>query len=283
MRAGGLTRLFDRASIVFVACLVGWLFVLMPSPAPARTDSGISARIVPTGTPRAGKEIVVRIEVSWPDRPERHLPGTPSLELPRGAASRLGPNKSRFDGGATRWMQEVTVTLPERPGPWEIGPATIPVKSPRGGADELVAAAVRVGRTGKTARLLGQGIGNSVVVVLALLVVVRLYRNLRGEAAARGGGALSALCDQAAALATRSNSQGGQQDFLEALLGLRLALPASPGDNSAAELPEAAALEALLDAVRFGGEQIPEARCQELLKLLLAAAARETSQHGGKR
>jgi len=265
-----------------LAWLLSSLVILTASPAGAQNDSGISARIVPIGTATAGKELAVRIEVSWPDRPERHLPGTPTLELPGGAASRLGPNKSRFDGGSTLWIQQVFVTLPDRAGPWQIGPAVIPVKSPRGGASELVAAEVRVGRTGKTARLLGQGIGNSIIVVLALLLVFRLYRKLRADTAARGSVALSTLCDRAAALLPGTGVSGDQQDFLEALLGLRLALPVSDGHNGTPDLPDASALEALLDAVRFGGEEIPDARCQLLLKQLLTAAEDATSQHGGE-
>tara|TARA_B100000029_G_scaffold329968_1_gene322234 strand:+ start:1076 stop:1840 length:765 start_codon:yes stop_codon:yes gene_type:complete len=248
----------------------------------AQSNGNISARIVPTGNARAGEELLIRVEVSWPDRPERHLPGTPSLELPTGAVSRLGSNKSRFDGGATLWIQQIFVTLPERSGPWQIGPAVIPVKSPRGGAEELVAGAVRVGRTGKTARLIGQGIGNSIIVVLALLLVLQLYRKLVKERVGRDSSVLSSLCRRAEALAPGSTTAGSQQDFLEALLGLRLALPGSPGHNAPPNVPDTADLESLLDAVRFGGEQIPEAKCQQLLNQLLTAATDEMSQYGGE-
>jgi hypothetical protein len=148
--------------------------------------SGVVARIVQTGgRPGPGRELPLRIELSWEGRPERHAPGRPELTVPAGAGLVLGGTGSSFDGQRSTWWTEARLTLPERGGPWTLGPASVPLREARNAEDGRPAlahaGAVLVGSKAPFGGLLGQAAGSAVVMAPTLLWLLWRDRSLARE------------------------------------------------------------------------------------------------------
>ena len=140
-----------------LARLLSIAFLVAAPNVSAQADDGeINAHLRALETGRRGGEMRVRLELSWPGRPELHLVSAPSIEVPANGALRAGLSRSRFDGTATRWSHDAIVTLPGSSGPWTVGPARVTVRNRDGTEKEVVAAAIRTGRPNRNAHLLRQ-------------------------------------------------------------------------------------------------------------------------------
>lgn len=238
--------------------VVVMLSLLAASVAEAET----SARLLVRGPYAPGAEIDIQVELSWDGRPEAMLPQVPSVEVPEGAALRLGSTGSRFDGDRTVWWTDGAVTLPDTDGPWVIGPATIPVAT-RGGEAEHVAEARTLGR-GRRRSLLGQGVASGSVLALALLALGVGWRRLLREE--EGPDPI----DEAAQSLRAALAGGRAEDALVAGLALHDALS---GHRVARDyLGPRADLERRREEIRFGGEAADVAAVQSAVAPLLAIA-----------
>ena len=211
------------------------------------------------GKPQAGATVQVQVEVRWEGRPELHAPSVPELALPAGATQSLGRTGSDFDGQGTRWWSNVEVVLPDRAGPWTLGPAVVLVRS-RGGVEKLSSAPLELGRRAALRGLLGQGVGSGLVVLFVVgWIGTRMRVLAREEAPSEQPGA------QARAFLARANGVSGEEAW-EFLIQARLALPADSVDN--ANLPPLEQLQERLERSRFGGESIADLECRELGRIL---------------
>lgn len=153
--------------------------LLLAAPVPSYADDAPRAAVIlKAGEALPGGKLLVQIEVSWAGRPDRHVPGVPRLDVSKGAAVRMGRSTSEFDGEQTRWWTDAVVELPDAPGPYALGPARVPMKAGSAAGSELVAPAVTVGKRSRSRALLGQGVGNGVVVLMVLLYVGLRWRSL---------------------------------------------------------------------------------------------------------
>lgn len=153
--------------------------LLLAAPAHAQFDDAPVARlVVRSGQAVPGGKLLMQVELTWDGRPEEHVPGSPAIQLSRGATVRLGRTGSRFDGEQTRWWTDVLVDLPERGSQWEIGPARVDLVGGVLAGGQVVAPALKVGGKSRARQLLGQGIGSTLVVFAALLYVGLRWRSL---------------------------------------------------------------------------------------------------------
>ena len=213
----------------------------LPLPALSQTQ----ARILVRGASGPGAEVEIQVELSWDGRPERLLPRVPSVEVPDGGALRLGTTGSRFDGERSIWWTHGAVTLPDRGGPWTVGPAEIPVVGPDGAVLETFVAPARTLGKRPTNSLLGQALASGAVLALALGLGVLGWRRL-----ARDSSAPSPV--QAASSALQAALAGGDGvATLDAALALHDVLAAHPvaGDY----VGERRGLETSRDEMKFGG------------------------------
>jgi len=246
------------------APLLALLLLALPARAGAAPEEepAPTARLVHRGgEPDPGGKVLLQLEVRWPGRPERHLPGRPTLKLPRGATHRLGQTASDFRGDHTRWRTDVVVELPERGGPWRIGPATVPLEAGRLAGTVLKAEPLEVGEPSLFRQLLSQGVGNGAVVLAVLLWLGWRWRSLAPAAPDEGSTLVEDLLERAGAQAPDA--------CLATLVEARLALTTLDVDDSVP--PTADALRERLEAVRFGGESVDEDECRRLLTALRAA------------
>ena len=256
----------------FVGLLLLGLLLTAPTPTAHAETGAITAHLLALERGRNGGEMRVRFELSWPGRPELHLVSAPSIEVPRDGALRSGLSRSRFDGNTTHWSHDATITLPNRAGPWTIGPARVTVQGRDGEQAEVVAAPIRVGRPSRNGHLLSQALGNGMVLSLVLFFGFWRYRRLQEDE-----GPDQSAVDSALALAEteagRAAADNASQAFLEALLQLRLAVDGPDVDNGA--LWTAEQIQERIDKIRFGGEEIPTAECLQMLVAMKTAANRE--------
>ena len=215
-----------------------------------------------SGQADPGGKLLLQVEARWQGRPERHLPGRPEVKIPRGATVRVGQTSSRFDGERTRWWTDIVVELPERGGPWTIGPITVPLKAGQLAGTELKADAIDVGRPSKFRQLLSQGIGNGAVVVAILLWVGWRWRSLAPTPEDPARTRVHELLERARGEAPEA--------CLATMLEARLALAALGVDDPA--LPTVAELQRRGEAVRYGGESIELDECRKLLTALTATS-----------
>lgn len=256
---------------VILALLASFLCTAVSTETSA-ADSSVVAHLRALEKGRRGAEIRVRLELSWTGRPEQHIVLSPQIDVPAGAASRPGLSRSRFDGNSTRWAHDVVVTLPDRPGPWTIGPARITLKTPGQEDREVAAAAIRSGRPSRIRHLAGQATGNGIVLCLALWFGLGRYRRLRDQEVG-GESKISALLLAARNAAGQQPDGATTEGLLQALLDLRLALGHQGVDNDA--LWTSAQIRERLERVKFGGEDIPPDECLEMLGFFEGAAARK--------
>ncbi|GEM_PF-31427 len=257
--------LHHRHVHLLLAGLLALAALVLPSPADAVTPPGVRTRLIVEGEPRPGAELPVRVEVSWPGRPEKFQPGVPKLRVPEEGAVRLGGTGSSFARGRTAWWTDTVVTLPDWDGPWMIGPATLALADARGAAEDVQVAAKRI-RPKRNRGLLGRGLGSTVVLLFAGLWMLRLYRRLGETPAAQDRDRRATLVDTC----TRAYEAESTVEFLRAAIALRKQLE---GDGTAPdEGPDAAALAERLDGVRFGGEEMNRDACRVVLEPLVAAA-----------
>lgn len=249
-----------RAVLAAVVLLAASL--VSPALAEQEEDAPTVELIRRSGRADPGAKLLLQVEARWTGRPERHLPGRPDVKVPRGATVRIGQTSSRFDGERTRWWTDVVVELPERSGPWTLGPATVPLKAGRLAGTELTSDELRVGRPSKFRQLLGQGVGNGAVVVAILLWLGWRWRSLAPLPVEPERTRLDTLLERARGEAPEAG--------LETLLQARLALAALGAEDPTP--PTVGELQARIEAVRYGGESIQQAECRELLTALEAAA-----------
>jgi drug/metabolite transporter (DMT)-like permease len=235
------------------------------NPAEAVDPPGVRTRLLIQGEPRPGVDLPVRIEVSWPGRPEKYDVGVPKLHVPEEAGVRLGGTGSSFGKGRTKWWTDTVVTLPDWDGPWMIGPAKLDLIDRRGRPEALSVAAKRI-RQKRGGGLLGRGLGSTVVLIFAGLWLLRLYRRLGDTPILRDRDRMASLVDTC----TRAHEGGSTVEFLQAALQLLQALERRGAAPSGG--PSAAALSERLDRVRFGGEQMSRDACREVLEPLVSAA-----------
>lgn len=260
--------LHHRHVHLLLAGLLSIATLVVPGPAEAVVPPGVRSRLIVTGTPHPGGEIDVRVEVSWPGRPETFNPGIPKLRVPEEGAVRLGGTGSTFQRGRTRWWTDTTVTLPDWDSPWMIGPAVLDLVDARGAPESLSVASKRL-RQKRGGGLLGRGLGSTFVLLFAAFFVLRLYRRLGHTPAAQDRDRRAALVDTC----TRSYDMNATVEFLRAALQLRKLLEtqgAAPQDG-----PDAGTLTEQLDRVRFGGEEMGRDACREVLEPLVAAARQD--------
>jgi len=236
-------------------------------------EADVVAHLRTLGEGRRGAEVRVRLELSWAGRPEQHIAVTPRIEVPAGAALRPGLSRSRFDGSSTRWSHDAVVTLPDRPGPWTIGPARITLKTPGLDDREVSAAPIRTGRPSRLRYLAGQAAGNGIVLALALWFVLGRYRRLRDQETGDKS-EISALLVAARNAAEQQTPNTTSEALLQALLELRLALEHGCVDNGA--LWTSAQIRERLERVKFAGEEIPADECLQMLRLFEAEATSES-------
>lgn len=230
---------------------------------PAYAVADTRARLLVRGNAAPSAEISVQVELSWDGRPEQLLPRVPQVEVPDGGALRLGSTGSKFDGTRSTWWTNGTVTLPDRGGPYVIGPATITAANPAGDSAEYVADARTLGR-GRSRSLLGQGLASGVVLALALGGAAWLWRRLLAEESAQSPIA-------AALLATRAALDAGQSEAaVTEALALHDLLAAHPVGKDYVGSREG--LETQRDALRFGGVTDAEDTVRERVAPLLAIA-----------
>jgi len=249
---------------VLLLCAVAGALLAVPAPAHAVDPPGVRTRLVVKGDPRPGEDVPVRVEVSWPGRPENFNPGVPKLQVPDGAAVRLGTVGSSFAKGRTRWWTDTVVTLPDWAGPWMVGPANLQLVDARGTPEPITVAAMRV-RHKRGGGLVGRGAGSALVLLLAAVFVLRLHRRIGSSPHVRDRDRGLALVDTC----TRACEEGDVIDFLRAAVELRGLLEqrgSAPRDG-----PTREALAERLDRVRFGGEEIDRDACREVLGPLVAA------------
>jgi drug/metabolite transporter (DMT)-like permease len=261
--------LHHRHVHLLLAGLLSIATVVVPGPAEAVVPPGVRSRLIVTGTPHPGGEIDVRVEVSWPGRPETFNPGIPKLRVPEEGAVRLGGTGSTFQRGRTRWWTDTTVTLPDWDSPWMIGPAVLDLVDARGAPESLSVASKRL-RQKRGGGLLGRGLGSTFVLLFAAFFVLRLYRRLGHTPAAQDRDRRAALVDTC----TRAYDMNATVEFLRAALQLRKLLEmqgAAPQDG-----PDAGTLTEQLDRVRFGGEEMGRDACREVLEPLVAAARQDS-------
>lgn len=261
--------LHHRHVHLLLAGLLSIATVVVPGPAEAVVPPGVRSRLIVTGTPHPGGEIDVRVEVSWPGRPETFNPGIPKLRVPEEGAVRLGGTGSTFQRGRTRWWTDTTVTLPDWDSPWMIGPAVLDLVDARGAPESLSVASKRL-RQKRGGGLLGRGLGSTSVLLFAAFFVLRLYRRLGHTPAAQDRDRRAALVDTC----TRAYDMNATVEFLRAALQLRKLLEtqgAAPQDG-----PDAGTLTEQLDRVRFGGEEMGRDACREVLEPLVAAARQDS-------
>jgi len=257
--------LHHRHVHLLLAGLLALAAVALPAPAEAVTPPGVRTRLIIEGDPRPGGEVPVKVEVSWPGRPEKFNPGVPKLRVPEEGAVRLGGTGSSFQRGRTKWWTDTVVTLPDWDGPWMIGPAVLDLVDARGAPEEVQVAAKRL-RQKRATGLLGRGLGSTVVLLFAGLWILRLYRRLGETPGAQDRDRRATLVDTC----TRAYEDGSTVELLRAAIELRQLLEragAAPEDG-----PDAATLTERLDRVRFGGEEISRDACREVLEPLLGAA-----------
>ncbi len=213
----------------------------LPLPALSQTQ----ARILVRGAPSPGAEVEIQVELSWDGRPERLLPRVPSVEVPDGGALRLGTTGSRFDGDRSVWWTHGAVTLPDRGGPWTIGPAKIPVVGPDGAVLETFVAPRRTLGKRYAQSLLGQALASSVVLALALGLGILGWRRL-----VRDGSAPSPV-QTAARTLQEALARGDGVATLDAAIALHDVLAAHPvaGDY----VGDRRKLETAQDEMKFGG------------------------------
>lgn len=257
-------RRLARVGAGMTPVVLAWALLASPSTAGGQEHRPESPRATLAhrgGRPDPGGSVQVQVEVRWPGRPERHLPGRPSVDLPEGAQARQGETSSRFDGEQTRWWTDLQVELPERGGPWKLGPARIPIVAGPLAGTELRAEAIEVGEPSVIKKLLGQAFGSGLVIGAVLLWLGWRWRSLAPAPVSEARARAAALLALAAGQAPR--------DCLATLLLARRAL----ADLGApAEMPPLACdIEQRLDAIRFGGESIGAPECRELLARLEAA------------
>jgi drug/metabolite transporter (DMT)-like permease len=260
--------LHHRHVHLLLAGLLSIATLVVPGPAEAVVPPGVRSRLIVTGTPHPGGEIDVRVEVSWPGRPETFNPGIPKLRVPEEGAVRLGGTGSTFQRGRTRWWTDTTVTLPDWDSPWMIGPAVLDLVDARGAPESLSVASKRL-RQKRGGGLLGRGLGSTFVLLFAAFFVLRLYRRLGHTPAAQDRDRRAALVDTC----TRAYDMNATVEFLRAALQLRKLLEtqgAAPQDG-----PDAGTLTEQLDRVRFGGEEMGRDACREVLEPLVAAARQD--------
>jgi len=255
------------------------LLVAVPASGTQAGEEGITAHLRALETGRSGREVRVRLELSWPGRPELHLVSAPSIEIPSNGASRAGLSRSRFDGTSTRWSHDAIVTLPQSSGPWTIGPAQVTVRSRDGSEQEVVAAAIRTGRASRNTRLLRQGLGNGIVACFALFFGLWRYRRLKAEEDPADS-AVNDLIAQAHTAASASPEGLASRELLESLLELRLALAGQGVDNDALWTTEQ--IQERIDQIRFGGEEVLADECLQMLRAMEHAAATSTSGTPGR-
>lgn len=261
--------LHHRHVHLLLAGLLSIATLVVPGPAEAVVPPGVRSRLIVTGTPHPGGEIGVRVEVSWPGRPETFNPGIPKLRVPEEGAVRLGGTGSTFQRGRTRWWTDTTVTLPDWDSPWMIGPAVLDLVDARGAPESLSVASKRL-RQKRGGGLLGRGLGSTFVLLFAAFFVLRLYRRLGHTPAAQDRDRRAALVDTC----TRAYEMNATVEFLRAALQLRKLLEtlgAAPQDG-----PDAGTLTEQLDRVRFGGEEMGRDACREVLEPLVAAARQDS-------
>ncbi|MCO4768532.1 MAG: hypothetical protein KDA24_00770 [Deltaproteobacteria bacterium] len=234
--------------------------LLTALPAAAETR----ARLLVRGNAAPGSEIPIQVELSWDGRPELMLPRVPTVEVPKGAALRLGTTGSRFDGDRSVWWTNGTITLPDRGGPYVLGPATIPVAGPDGSiAGEFVADARTMGR-GRSRNLLGQGVASGGVLALALGLLMWGWRRLVREAQAP-----NPIVQQAAALQAALEGDSAEP-AIDAALALHDALSAHA--VAVDYLGERAGLEARREELRYGGAEVDMTTLAGEVRPLLAIA-----------
>jgi hypothetical protein len=260
--------LHHRHVHLLLAGLLSIATLVVPGPAEAVVPPGVRSRLIVTGTPHPGGEIDVRVEVSWPGRPETFNPGIPKLRVPEEGAVRLGGTGSTFQRGRTRWWTDTTVTLPDWDSPWMIGPAVLDLVDARGAPESLSVASKRL-RQKRGGGLLGRGLGSTFILLFAAFFVLRLYRRLGHTPAAQDRDRRAALVDTC----TRAYDMNATVEFLRAALQLRKLLEtqgAAPQDG-----PDAGTQTEQLDRVRFGGEEMGRDACREVLEPLVAAARQD--------
>lgn len=223
-------------------------------------DRPVARLVHRSGQPDPGGTLLLQVKVRWDGRPERHLPGRPTVAVPRDATVRIGQTASRFDGEGTRWWTDVVVELPDRGGPWVLGPATVPLKGGRLAGTRLETAALELGEPSLFRQLLSQGVGNGAVVVAILLWLGWRWRGLAPAPIPPERTRVDGLLLQA-----RSEEP---EACLATLLEVRLALAALGVDDPAP--PDAEALRQRLEAARFGGESIGRDECRKLLTAIEA-------------
>ena len=211
-----------------------------------------------------GGDVTLRITLSWDGRADAFAPSTPSLKVARGGTVRMGSAASTFDGEHTTWTTDASVHLPDRGERWQVGPGAVVVRE-RGGEPRTVELPQLVLGGPTFGRLIGQGVGSVLVIVAILGWFWRRDGQLRDEELQPVGfgpvltGARQAVqaepWDPAAAV--------------EALLALRLDLQAGGVDNAA---PSPEELRERLEALRYGGEELPRDECRNWLLALSAAA-----------
>ncbi len=226
-------------------------------------DAETSARLLVKGNASPGSEIAIQVEVSWDGRPEELLPRVPQVEVPEGAALRLGSTGSRYDGSRSVWWTNGTVSLPDRGGPYVIGPARIPTATGAGEGPTIIAAPRTMGR-GRTRSLLGQGLASGLLITLVLGLLARWWQGLLrteamgapiGETAQR----LEALLDA-----------GQAQTAVDVGLALHDLLAAHPIAQD--YLAPRQGLESQKDEIAFGGQVVETDTVRERVGPLLAIA-----------
>jgi hypothetical protein len=236
----------------------------------AQADEGeISAHLRALETGRSGEEIRVRLELSWQGRPELHLISAPSIEVPKDGALRAGLSRSRYNGTNTIWSHDAIVTLPNRSGPWTIGPAHVKASSRTGAHTDVIAVPIRTGRPSRSRHLFRQALGNGMVLSLVLFFGLWRYRRLTEEEELERN-PLDELLVKAREKANAATEEVASHELLEALLNLRLALKGQGVDNGGLWTPEQ--IRERIDLIQFGGEEIPTSECLQMLRVMELAA-----------
>lgn len=221
------------------------------------------ARLLVKGNASPGSEITIQVELSWDGRPEQILPRVPQVEIPDGAALRLGSTGSRYDGERSVWWTNGTVTLPDRGGPYVIGPASIPTATMTGDGPLIVADPRTMGR-GRRRSLLGQGLASGLLLALALGLVTRWWRRLlRAEE----------MADPIGETARRLHATldaGQTQAAVDDGLALYDLLAAHPVARD--YLGTRQGLEIQRDEIAFGGQVVEVGTVRERVGPLLAIA-----------
>lgn len=245
------------------------LLVATPWSGTQADEGEISAHLRALETGRSGGELRVRLELSWQGRPELHLISAPSIEVPKDGALRAGLSRSRYNGTATSWSHDAIVTLPNRAGPWTIGPARVKVSSRTGQQTDVVAAPIRTGRPSRNGHLLSQALGNGMVLSLVLFFGLWRYRHLKAEEDIEGS-PLNGLLEKARNEADAATEVMASRRLLEALLNLRLALEGQGVENGELWTPEQ--IRERIDLIQFGGEEFPTSECLQMLRAMEVAA-----------